>query len=170
LGRCAKRRWGWFWGWRQQGDSSRPPIGGLVEAAHAQNVRELANLRFGTVAACGAPGGVVIETQTGNRNTTGCVTALGGSFSAGRFLVRSRGWRARQVVLSISSATVTLTNGAGATLLVNDFNLVTNAGGPTETITVQFFKVFNVGARLDVKALQPTGTYSGSYTITANYL
>lgn len=146
----------------------------LPVEAGAQQITERTPLRFGTVAGCAAPAGIRIETTNGAQLPTGCAAALGGMFNAGQFRVRGIliFQTQRQVLVSVFPATATLTNGGGQTLTVNDFNLVTNAGGPTATVTIGRFQPFDVdvGARLNLKSLQPAGTYTGSYTVTANYL
>lgn len=71
--------------------------------------------------------------------------------------------------LSIATATVNLT-GPGAPMSVNDFNLVTNAGSRTQTVTLTATtNTFPVGATLNVNAGQVAGVYTGTYTINASY-
>lgn len=144
--------------------------GAGAEPAAAQRIRSLNDLNFGMMAACAVPGSVTIAPQDGSRSTTSCINPLGGVYNAGRFWIFTRSFQFRQVVLSAWPATAVLSNAAGDTMSVDDFNLVTDAGGPAHTITVRFFDDFHVGARLNLKAMQPGGTYSGSYSISANYL
>ena len=60
--------------------------------------------------------------------------------------------------------------GAGVPMNVNAFNLVTNAGGTSETITLAATpSTFPLGATLNVGAGQVAGTYTGTYTVSANY-
>ena len=79
------------------------------------------------------------------------------------------------VDLSVAGAADTVDDaGAGAPMVVNAFNIETNAGGPVEAVTLTAGQVaagldVNIGATLNVGAAQVAGTYTGSFTLNGNY-
>ncbi len=92
----------------------------------------------------------------------------GGEPRAGRFLIKGS---EIPVSVSIEDSVVQLTNGT-TTLSINNFNLVTPSGGGHVTITPVapgFSVVLPVGATLNTRRGQLTGSYVGTNRIFANY-
>lgn len=96
------------------------------------------------------------------------LSLAGGSPSAGRLKIRGSEF---PVSISLESTQVRMTNGTG-TVMVNNFNLVTQNGGDKITITPSAGTVslsVPVGASINTKARQLTGTYVGTTRVFANY-
>lgn len=127
-------------------------------------------LNFGTIAASSAGGGVVTIDASGGRSRTGSVTLINGAGleSAGSVLVS--GSTGVNITLSMTSTSFDVTNGGGDIMAVNDFNLVTNGGGPVEVVTLPVSPTsFPVGASLNIAANQAAGTYLGTFNVSAVY-
>ena len=127
------------------------------------SVSEAAALSFGNIAPSGTSGTVTVTTA-GARTSTGGVSELGGTVTAGEFDVVGSGSATYGIVLP-ADGTVTLT-GAGDPMPVNGF--VHSLDGSTPTLSGGNGS-FTVGATLEVGAGQTEGTYTGSYTVTVNY-
>ncbi len=129
-------------------------------------------LDFGDVLASTA--GTVTVAPAGTMTFTGGVTPLGGNHSAGQFI--GIGTRNRLIRLTVTPTQITITNGAGGSMIVNNFTIGglngLNQNGNSSNYRIvaangQF--TFNVGARLNVAANQAPGTYSGTYNVEFNY-
>ena len=142
--------------------------------AHAQIVEAIslsatATLEFGTFSDTAGLGGNYVIAPTGADTIPGAFNFTPGSAAtaAGGFTLK-----ASPVAVSLSvPAADTVTNGT-ANMVLNAFNLVTDAGGtahvvtnPTATLTV----AYPVGATLVVGAAQAAGDYTGSFVLTAGY-
>lgn len=126
-----------------------------------------AALNFGAVSENGA--GTVIVTTAGGRSTTGGITAVTGAGTHSNGVVSLSGSTGLAIDVSMTAGAFTIVDG-GNTMVVNNFNLETVAGGATRTITLAANPTtFPIGATLNVGAGQPAGTYIGDYTINANY-
>jgi hypothetical protein len=125
-------------------------------------------LNFGTMDVAGA--GTVVMNTTNGRSVTGGVTAITGAGLESSGVLSISGSTGLAIDLSMTAASYSVSNGGGATMAVNNFNLVTNAGGATETITLTSNPTnFPFGATLNVGAGQAAGTYTGTFTVNANY-
>lgn len=125
-------------------------------------------LNFGTIAVVSA--GTVTMNTANSRSVAGGVTAVGGAGLESSGVLSISGSTGLAIVLSMSSPSFNVSNG-GDMMVVNNFNLVTNGGGQTETVTLTSSPTtYSLGARLNVGAAQSAGTYTGSYTINANYM
>lgn len=136
-------------------------LGVLPMEAQAQNIVCADNMIFGEIMPCGSPGTVTVRPD----NTTGsfCVSS-GPPTSRGRCFI-TQGFPFRPIQISITSPTFLITNGT-ANMSVNNFNIITNAGGMSTTVTAPFVSV-PVGATLNVGSSQASGTYTGSFGVTA---
>lgn len=153
-------------------------VGALVpltlspKSAHAMItivVTASVELNFGTIDVAGA-GTVVMNTADG-RSVTGGVTAIGGAGLESSGVLSVSGSTGLAIVLSMSAAAFSVSNGGGDTMSVNNFNLVTNANGPTRTVTMTTNPtLYPFGATLNVGGGQAAGTYTGTFTVNANYL
>lgn len=128
---------------------------------------EVSSMDFGTLAASGVAGTVVLDLSNGRTAGGGVSLVAGGSEASGQFTIQ--GEAAQAFTLSVSAA-ATLENGAGDQMTANGFtengNAVVLTGGAD---------AFQVGATLNVGVNQPAGAYStttgggSAFTITANY-
>jgi hypothetical protein len=121
-------------------------------------VSETTSLNFGTVTTSASAGTAVVSTASG-LTTTGGVAAFGGTPSAAAYSVTGEGSSAFTVSLP---TTATISSGAN-TMTVDTFTH--NAGAALSGGSA----TFNVGATLNVGANQPSGAYTGTYTVTVNY-
>lgn len=69
--------------------------------------------------------------------------------------------------VTLPSNSITVTSGTGETMAVTNF--VRTAGGSQLSFDANGLASFNVGATLNVSALQTDGTYTGSYNLTVFY-
>jgi len=124
------------------------------------------DITFGTVAGCGAASAVSLS-PSGTISTSGCAFHFGGaSPGLGRF--RGNGSHVATV------QTATISNATGATMTVNSFKFATTGGSFLGTNTFTYNPAANdkidIGAKLNLKAGQAAGTYSGTFTVTWNQL
>lgn len=131
------------------------------------------DLDFGDIIPSATAGQVRIE-PNGNRTRTGGVTLAGSSSQPASFA--GKGTYNQNVLISMSPASITVT-GPGAPMTVTQFEI---GSTPTAilTATPTMFRIastagtfqFPVGARLNVNANQAPGVYSGTFTVTLNYM
>lgn len=133
----------------------------LVPLSIAHNA---SSLDFGTIAPDG--GGATIQVDTaGAATVTAGAAVLSGATSADSFTVTGQGGMSYTIGLP---ASIFLLSGANA-MTVNSFTtnlaspatLPAGAGAQTQTLLV--------GGNLIVSPAQPSGTYSGTYSVTVNY-
>ena len=128
---------------------------------------KLNDLDFGTIVPSGLGDLVTINADTGARSspTAGLVTIEKG----GRARFASSGINNNFVVLQISPPS-DLTDGAGHNLTVTRLDL-DQGGNPLRTLTPQSQVFFlGIGGQIYLRSNQEEGTYSGTFTLTANYL
>lgn len=125
------------------------------------------NLDFGTIIPSGAGDLVTINPDTGARSSATAGLVLTDPGFRARFA--SSGLDNTFVVLQLSLPT-DLSDGAGNTLTVTRLDLDQN-GNPLRVLTPasQVFFV-GIGGQVYVRGNQQEGTYSGTFTLTANYL
>ena len=133
----------------------------VPSAAFAQNLNCFENLIFGEITTCGAAGSVTVRPDTST--TSSCVTVGSAPQSRARCVV-TQSFPFRPIQVNVS-ASATISNG-GSTMSVTNFNIVTNAGGTGTTVTAPFLNV-PIGATLNVGGSQASGTYTGTFGITA---
>lgn len=127
------------------------------------------SLHFGSVTVTAATGTVVINTA-GARSVTGAVTAVAGAALESQGVLSITAATGLAIDLSMAATSYTVNDGGGNTMVVNNFNLVTNAGGTAEIITLAAAtETRALGATLNVGASQVPGTYTGTYSLVANY-
>ncbi len=122
----------------------------------------------------GATAGVVRLRPDGTRTATGGAVLVGASHQPARFA--GLGTSGELVSISVSAATINLV-GPGAPMQLSLFEI---GSTPTAILspTPTFFTIgsalgnfnFPVGAQLAVGANQASGTYTGTFSITLNYL
>ena len=128
----------------------------------AQTLSCFDNLIFGQIVTCGGAGTVTVRPDNSQVET--CVT-VNPPTSRARCIV-TQSFPFRPIQISINAPTYVINNGGAGNMNVNAFNIITNANGPTSTITAPFVSV-PIGATLSVGGTQATGTYTGTFGITA---
>ncbi|MCB1532174.1 MAG: DUF4402 domain-containing protein [Alphaproteobacteria bacterium] len=132
----------------------------LSSGADAQTLNCFDNLIYGQIMTCGTPGTVTVRPD--GSMTSSCVSALGPTTRARCIVTQSFPYKPMQIQIS---PTTTAINNGGSTMSVTDFNIISNANGPTATRTTPFVSV-PIGATLNVGGTQAGGTYNGSFTIS----
>lgn len=131
------------------------------------------DLDFGSIIASGTAGTVRLAPD-GTRTRTGGATLAGNDGEPARFA--GLGTPNRQVNISLGSNTIWIT-GPGTRMRVRDFEIGSTPTAILSTTPTRFSIAtaignynFPVGATLEVGANQAPGDYSGTFTITLNYL
>ena len=131
------------------------------------------DLDFGDIIASGSAGTVRLAPD-GTRSRTGGATLAGSSGEPARFA--GLGSYNRQVNISLGSNTIWIT-GPGQRMRVRDFEIGSTptailSTSPTRFRITSALGNYNspVGATLEVNANQAPGDYSGTFTLTVNYL
>ena len=120
-------------------------------------------LNFGAVVTGGATGSVTV-TPSGTRSSSGGVT-MGSSagVTPAEFSVTGQSGSSYSVTLPSS---ITLTDTAANTMTVDTF---THDLGGSPLLGPMGTQLLHVGATLWVGATQPSGVYTGTFTVTVNY-
>ncbi|MGN7931426.1 DUF4402 domain-containing protein [Sphingopyxis sp. 22461] len=131
------------------------------------------DLDFGDIIPSATAGTVTIEPD-GSRSRTGGVTLAGNGGEPARFA--GLGSFNRQVNISLGSNTIWIT-GPGVRMRVRNFEIGSTPTAILSTTPTRFRITsplgnynFPVGGTLEVGANQAPGDYSGTFTITLNYL
>jgi spore coat protein U-like protein len=131
------------------------------------------DLDFGSIIASGTAGTVRLQPD-GTRTRTGGATLAGNDAEPARFA--GLGTPNRQVNISLGANQIFIT-GPGAPMRVRNFEIGSTPTAILSTTPLRFNIAtalgnynFPVGATLDVGANQTPGDYSGTFTITLNYL
>ena len=131
------------------------------------------DLEFGSIIASGTAGTVRLNPD-GTRTSAGGATLVGNGGEPARFA--GLGTPNRQVNISLGANQIFIT-GPGAPMRVRNFEIGSTPTAILSTTPLRFNIAtalgnynFPVGATLDVGANQTPGDYSGTFTITLNYL
>ncbi|GAB4363270.1 MAG: hypothetical protein Kow00114_19240 [Kiloniellaceae bacterium] len=130
-----------------------------AQIQQAISITEDTAMDFGTIAVDGSSGTVTISAAGAVSGPAGYT--FSGSPAAGTFT--ASGDASTAVTISFTAGSLT---GPGAAMTLNNF---THDAGGTPTTDGTGDLTFNVGADLGVNALQASGAYSGTYTVTVNY-
>jgi hypothetical protein len=132
----------------------------ILEALAISSDRSLV---FGSIVPGTASSDVVVTADaTGDRSTTGtALLVTGATPTAARFNVT--GTSGAGYTVALAAPTTTITNGT-----VNMTVTLTMGANPTRTLAGAT-EVHYVGGTLTVPSAQATGTYTGSFTVNANY-
>jgi hypothetical protein len=131
------------------------------------------DLDFGTLIS-GAAGSVTINPITAARTTSGGVTPVGGG--AQRATFQGTGGWLLLIVTGSNSVTLARTGGGAAPMTASLTRAVSTSGGgitllgPSATLFPSGVQTYYIGGTLTVPANQPEGDYSGTFTLTVNYL
>ena len=134
---------------------------------------KVSDLDFGAIIPSNAAGTVTVAPD-GSRSRTGGVTLAGGGGEPARFA--GLGSFNRQVNISLGSNSIWIT-GPGTRMRVRNFEIGSTPTAILSTTPTRFRITsplgnynFPVGGTLEVGANQAPGDYSGTFTITLNYL
>ena len=142
----------------------RPAVAGFSATASVVpglGLRKTADLEMGAVTPGDTAGSITVSPDDTSRYAAGGVSAAASSWSAARFAVSGgAGAEASRLRVSLPDRVVLSGGSAGETLTARAFTsrLVGSAAG-LELV---------VGATVDVGAAQPTGRYTGTFTVTVN--
>ena len=128
------------------------------------------DLDFGTIAAGPSAGTVTVNALTGARTATGGATPVG--TIAQRAVFQGTGGI---LLITVSGDTsVTLTRTGGGTMTASLVRAASTSGGGIAllggTLLPSGVQTYYIGGTLNVGANQPAGDYSGTFTLTVNYL
>lgn len=130
------------------------------------------DLDFGTLVSGTTGGTATIDAVTGARTTSGGTTPVGAGFQRAQF----QGTGGILLITVSGSTSVTLTRaGGGATPMTATLVRAasTSGGGIAllgSTLLPSGVQTYYIGGTLTVPANQPDGDYSGTFTLTVNYL
>ena len=133
------------------------------------------DLFFGSIIR-GTTAGTVTIAPSGARTATGGVTLVPSTFQPARFAGYGRNNQSVQISMSANSITLDRVGG-GATMTVDTWIIGSTPTAQLSTVPLVFTissstGIFNfpLGATLRVGANQPSGTYTGTFSVTVNYL
>ena len=133
---------------------------------------QIDNLDFGRIVSTNVAGTVTLS-AAGVRTATGGAIPVGNDFEVARFA--GMGTQGQRVRIQISPNTITLT-GPGPSMTATNFTtgsgstLQQNGASPNYRILpANGIFWFTIGGRLNVGANQPSGTYSGVFTVMIDY-
>jgi spore coat protein U-like protein len=129
--------------------------------SRAITLANVAGLNFGTILPYGSAGSVFVYSN-GTYATSNAFISNATGIAASAWAVTGVPGAPYAVTLPNS---VTITNGT-ETMTVNSFS---RSGGGQLNLDAAGNGTFTVGARLNVGANQPAGTYAGTFNVTVNY-
>lgn len=129
------------------------------------------DLDFGTIASAPTAGTVTVDPVTNARSATGGATLVGATAQRAMF----QGTGGIFLITVSGDTSVTLTRaGGGATMTASLVRAASTSGGGIAllggTLLPSGVQTYYVGGTLNVGANQPAGDYSGTFTLTVNYL
>lgn len=130
------------------------------------------DLDFGTLVSGTTGGTVTINAVTGARTTSGGTTPVGAGFQRARF--QGTGGILLITVSGSNSVTLTRAGGGAAPMTATLVRAASTSGGGIAllgaTLLPSGVQTYYIGGTLTVPANQPEGDYSGTFTLTVNYL
>ncbi|MGB3846572.1 DUF4402 domain-containing protein [Sphingopyxis sp. YF1] len=132
------------------------------------------DLDFGTLISGTSGGTVTINAATGARTAAGGVTTVGGGEQ--RAIFQGTGGIILITVTGSNSVSLMRAGGGAAPLTASLTRAATTSGGgiallgTSATLLPSGVQTYYIGGTLTVPANQPEGDYSGSFTLTVNYL
>lgn len=129
------------------------------------------DLDFGTIASAPTAGTVTVNALTGARSSTGGPALVG--TTAQRAVFQGTGGILLITVSGDTSVTLTR-SGGGGTMTASLVRAASTSGGGIAllggTLLPSGVQTYYIGGTLNVGANQPAGDYSGTFTLTVNYL
>jgi hypothetical protein len=130
------------------------------------------DLDFGTLVSGTTGGTVTINAVTGARTTSGGTTPVGAGFQRAQF--QGTGGILLITVSGSTSVTLTRAGGGAAPMTATLVRAASTSGGGIAllgaTLLPSGVQTYYIGGTLTVPANQPEGDYSGTFTLTVNYL
>ncbi|AQA00888.1 hypothetical protein BWQ93_13910 [Sphingopyxis sp. QXT-31] len=130
------------------------------------------DLDFGTLVSGTTGGTVSINAVTGARTTGGGTTPVGAGFQRAQF--QGTGGILLITVSGSNSVTLTRAGGGAAPMTATLVRAASTSGGGIallgSTLLPSGVQTYYIGGTLTVPANQPDGDYSGTFTLTVNYL
>ena len=130
------------------------------------------DLDFGTLVSGTTGGTVSVNAVTGARTTTGGTTPVGNDSQ--RAIFQGTGGLLLITVSGSTSVTLTRAGGGATPMTASLVRAVSNGGGGIAllggTLLPSVVQTYYIGGTLTVPANQPEGDYSGTFTLTVNYL
>lgn len=130
------------------------------------------DLDFGTLISGPTGGTVSIDAVTGARTTNGGVTPVGAGTQ--RAIFQGTGGILLITVSGSSSVTLARAGGGAAPMTASLVRAASTSGGGIAllggTLLPSGVQTYYIGGTLTVPANQPAGDYSGTFTLTVNYL
>lgn len=132
------------------------------------------DLDYGTLISGATGGTVTVNPATNARTTSGGVTPVG--TAAQRAIFQGTGGILLIFVTGSNSATLTRAGGGAPAMTASLTRAMTTSGGgivilgSSATLLPSGVQTYYIGGTLTVPANQPEGDYSGTFTLTVNYL
>ncbi len=127
------------------------------------------NLHFGSFASGPLAGTITVNPSTGARTFTGGVTLVAGAGLERNGVISLSGSTGLAITLSMANSMFNISNGAD-NMAINNFKFNSSAGMSSTVITLATStQTIPLGGTINVTSNQPAGTYSGNYTVNANY-
>lgn len=130
------------------------------------------DLDFGTLVSGPTGGTVTVNPVTNARTTGGGVTPVGGGAHRAEFV--GTGGRLLIFVSGSTSVTLARAGGGAPSMTASLVRAATTSGGGIAllgaTLLPSGVQTYYIGGTLNVPANQPPGDYSGTFTLTVNYL
>ncbi len=130
------------------------------------------DLDFGTLVSGTTGGTVSINAVTGARTTGGGTTPVDAGFQRAQF--QGTGGLLLITVSGSTSVTLTRAGGGAAPMTATLVRAASTSGGGIallgSTLLPSGVQTYYIGGTLTVPANQPDGDYSGTFTLTVNYL
>lgn len=143
---------------------------GSITVIRPLAITKNADLKFGTVVRPSTGSGTVAVSAAGARSVAGGVVGLssGDTPQAAQFTVDGEGGQSISVTIP---ATFSIANGSDTLTVTTSNNLSGSAA--TQTLSNSLGSAgslsFRVGGSVPVASTSPTGTYSGTFTVSAAY-
>ncbi len=127
------------------------------------------SLHFGSFGAGPVAGTITVNPSTGARTSTGGITLISGAGLERNGVISLSGSTGLAITLSMANSMFNISNGAD-NMEINDFKFNSPAGASSVVITLATStQTIPLGGTLNIDANQASGTYSGNYTVNANY-
>lgn len=130
------------------------------------------DLDFGTLVSGPTGGTASVNAVTGARTTSGGVTAAGND--AQRAIFQGTGGLLLITVSGSTSVTLSRVGGGAPTMTASLVRAASTGGGGITllgaTLLPSGIQTYYIGGTLTVPANQPAGDYTGTFTLTVNYL
>lgn len=143
---------------------------GSITVIRPLTITKNADLKFGTIVRPSTGSGTVVVSAAGARTVTGGVVGLvsGDAPQASQFTIDGEGGQSISVTVP---ATFTMANGTDTLTVTTNNNLLGSAGAQTlsNALGSAGLLVFKVGGTVPIASTAVTGTYTGTFTVSAAY-